>query len=93
MFAYTKNRLASWSDNKELSLEADVISWNSLSKKEKGKKEYNDKYFILLFVVHILKSNNMMEEILDAISKTYLSIPHGKNPHCSSHCLNLSHEN
>ena len=30
--AYTKNLLVSWSDNKELSSEADVISRNSLKK-------------------------------------------------------------
>ena len=32
--AYTKNWLVSWSDNKELSLGADVIGWNSLKKKK-----------------------------------------------------------
>ena len=33
--AYTKNRLVSLSDNKELLSEADTIGWNSLKKKKK----------------------------------------------------------
>ena len=33
--AYTKNRLMSWSDDKELSSGADAIRWNFLKKKKK----------------------------------------------------------
>ena len=33
--AYIKNWLMSWSDNNELPLKANVISWNSLKKKKK----------------------------------------------------------
>ena len=39
IFAYTKNLLVSWFDNKELSSEADAISRNSL-KKLKKKRPY-----------------------------------------------------
>ena len=35
IFAYIKNQLVSWFDNKEQSLRADVISWNFLSQKKK----------------------------------------------------------
>ena len=31
---YTKKRLVSWSNDKELSLEVDVIGWNALKKKK-----------------------------------------------------------
>ena len=37
ILAYTKNWLVSWSDDKELSLGADVIGLNSLKKKKKKK--------------------------------------------------------
>ena len=39
--AYIKNWLASWSNNKKLSSKADAISWYSLQKKKKKKKEAN----------------------------------------------------
>ena len=34
ILAYTKNQLVSWFDDKKLSLEVDVIGWNSLKKKK-----------------------------------------------------------
>ena len=37
MLAYTKNRLVSWSDDKELSSGAGAINWNSFKKKKKKK--------------------------------------------------------
>ena len=37
--AYTKNWLVFWSNDKELSSEADVISWISLSLSQKKKKK------------------------------------------------------
>ena len=36
---YTKNRLVSWYDDKELSSNANIIGWNSFQKKKKRKKE------------------------------------------------------
>ena len=39
IFAYTKNRLVFWSNDKELSLKADVISWNSLKKRKRKRKK------------------------------------------------------
>ena len=39
ILAYTKNHLVYLSDNKKLSSGAGIISWNSLKKKKKDKKE------------------------------------------------------
>ena len=48
MPAYTKNRLVSWFDDKELLSGADIIGWNSLKKRVKLKfqnfKMSNPKY-------------------------------------------------
>ena len=36
---YTKNRLVSWYDDKELSSNANIIGWNSFQKKKKKEEE------------------------------------------------------
>ena len=46
---YTKNLLVSWSDDKELSLEANIIGWNSLKKLKKLKDDlvYETRYYFM----------------------------------------------
>ena len=43
IFAYTKNWLVFWSDDKELSLGADAIRWNSFKKRKRFKLQFLNK--------------------------------------------------